>query len=60
LNEIIKDFGKLETTASHFQWGSCRGINTQGRFVIETVEKRRLIYDVKTGELVKVEKVEAE
>jgi hypothetical protein len=55
LKDIIRDFGKLEHTASHYHWGGCTGINPKGQFIISTVEKRRLIYDVKTGELVKVE-----
>ena len=52
LKDLIKDFRKLERTISHFRWGiSNKGFDNKGRFIVETVEKRRLAIDIKTGEI---------
>jgi hypothetical protein len=49
LDQIIHDYSKLERTASHYNWGSYKGLDLAGRFVIETVEGRKLAFDVATG-----------
>jgi hypothetical protein len=52
LKDLIKDFRKLERTISHFHWGDMnKGFDSKGRFIVETVENRRLAIDVKTGKI---------
>ncbi len=49
LNRLIRDFDKLQATVSHYYWGSYRGLDEQGRFSVETVEQRILLFDPATG-----------
>ncbi len=51
LKDLIKDFGKLERTVSHYYWGLYEGFDADGKFIINTVEKRRLAIDIKTGKI---------
>ena len=57
LREIIRDRARLQRTASHYYWGNYLGFDLAGRYRVETVEGRRLIFDAATGRIVKAEKV---
>jgi hypothetical protein len=52
LDRLIRDPSQLRRTASHYYWGNYLGFDRAGRYVVETVEGRRLRFDVKTGEVV--------
>jgi hypothetical protein len=54
LNEIIVSRDRLDVTDSGVFWGFYEGFLTLHRFAVDTVEERRLIYDVTTGALVQV------
>jgi hypothetical protein len=49
LGELVKNKLSLKRTASHYLWGSFRGINQEGDYVVETVEGRTVVFDVATG-----------
>jgi hypothetical protein len=49
LDQIIGDFFKLMRTASHYFWGNYGGFDRDGRYVVRTVEGRRLRFDVTKG-----------
>ncbi|MDH5761731.1 MAG: hypothetical protein OEZ51_02005 [Nitrospinota bacterium] len=51
LKDLIKDFGKLERSVSHFFWGYYKGFDENGDFIIDTVEGRGLSIDIKTGKI---------
>ncbi|NIA68899.1 hypothetical protein HBA54_09870 [Pelagibius litoralis] len=55
LSEVIEDTAKLELTTSHFLWGRTVGIDDSSRFVVETVEDRRLTFDITSGAMVGVQ-----
>lgn len=48
LGELIKDWSKLQRTVSHFHWMRHQGIDQNGNFMLETIE-RKFWFDVKTG-----------
>jgi hypothetical protein len=50
LSQIIGDFSKLRRTASHYAWGNSVGFDEVGDYVIETLEGRRIRFDVSMGE----------
>ncbi|MGO8746814.1 MAG: DUF4019 domain-containing protein [Thermoguttaceae bacterium] len=56
LGDLIQDVSKLEqtyvTSVPRYQWGAYCGFDKEGHYVVETIEGRRLTYDVSTGELV--------
>ncbi len=52
LSNVVGDLAKLQLTVSHLYWGYYVGFNETGRYVIETVEGRRLAFDIATGQLV--------
>jgi hypothetical protein len=54
LDEIILDPKHLEISDSGVMWGFFVGLVASHRFALDTVEHRRLIYDVSTGDLVEV------
>jgi hypothetical protein len=54
LNEIILDEKHLEVTDSGVFWGFYEGFLASHRLAVDTVEQRRLVYDVTTGALVQV------
>ncbi|WP_282607777.1 hypothetical protein [Pelagibius sp. Alg239-R121] len=54
LSEIIEDESNLKPTVSHFLWGHSVGFDCQGRFVIHTVENRRIAFDAETGVAIEV------
>lgn len=54
LNQIMVDLKHLQVTDSGVAWGFFAGLIDHHRFAVDTVEHRRLIYDVTTGALVDV------
>ena len=49
LGELVSRKSSLERTASHYYWGEYRGLDDDGNYVVETVEKRTAIFNVATG-----------
>ena len=49
LDQIIRDKSRLRRTVSHYAWGRFVGLDESGRYVIETVEGRRIGFDAATG-----------
>lgn len=49
LNELVRDLGHLQRTASHYLWGSYLGFDKNNHYLVETVEKRTIAFDVTTG-----------
>jgi len=54
LNEIILDRRHLEASDSGVQWGFFVGLIGPTKFALDTVERRRLIFDIATGKLLQV------
>ncbi len=52
LAEIVGDLDNLWRSVSHYRWGTTDGFDENGRFVLHTVENRRIAFDVATGEIV--------
>lgn len=48
LGELVEDQSSLKRTVSHLCWGSYLGL-VEGHYAVETVEGRKLIFDVTTG-----------
>ena len=57
LAEIIKDMKQLRRTNSHYAWGMYEGFVSAHTFSVETVEGRRLYFDVATGTLIREERI---
>lgn len=53
LNELFTDFSKLVRTVSHYHWGEYLGLNENDHYVLELVDKRWLLFNVKTGQVIK-------
>jgi hypothetical protein len=53
LSEMISDFSKLQKTVSHYQWGNYLGLNEDDHYVVELVDKRWLLFNVRTGQVIK-------
>ena len=49
LSALVKDLRKLQRTASHYRWGDYVGFNAAGHFVVSTVERPKVVFDVATG-----------
>jgi hypothetical protein len=49
LDQLVRDRSKLERTASHYFWGSFLGLDAKGCYRVQTVEKKQLGFDAKTG-----------
>jgi hypothetical protein len=49
LDQIIRDNSKLRRTVSHYHWANFEGLDQAGRCVVETVEGRKIRFDVATG-----------
>lgn len=52
ISELIDDYDNLVETVSHYLWGRNEGFDDRGRFIVHTVEDRRIAFDVTTGEVV--------
>ena len=50
LKELLPDLNRLEQTVSHWYWGYYVGFDPNGQFVVETVDGKRHLYDVSTGD----------
>jgi hypothetical protein len=55
LDQLIRDFSRLEKVSSGYRWGRYLGLNRAGDFVIETVEGNKIPFDVRSGKAVKYE-----
>ena len=55
LDQLIRDFSKLEKVPSGYRWGRYLGLNRAGYFVVETVEGNKIPFDVRTGRAVMFE-----
>ena len=51
LRDLVPKQDRLKKTASHYLWGSYLGLDPQGRYVVETVDNRKVAFDVRTGRL---------
>jgi len=60
LGELVQDLSALPRTVSHYRWGDFLGLDKDGRYVVQTVEGRRLAFDVTTGKLVAIDATSAE
>jgi hypothetical protein len=49
LDQIIRDNSKLQRTVSHFRWGNFEGLDKAGYYVVDTVEGRKIRFDVVKG-----------
>jgi hypothetical protein len=49
LGELLRDQSSLKRTVSHYLWGNYLGLDEKGHYVVETVEGRKLVFDVTTG-----------
>lgn len=49
LNELVKDLGKLEKTASHWSWGYYMGLEQGIYYRVMTVDRGEIVFDMKTG-----------
>lgn len=52
LDEIVGDQTRFEEAGSFYFWGVVEGMDEMGRIVVLTVEKKALVYDAATGDLV--------
>lgn len=55
LDQLIRDFSKLEKVPLGYRWGRYLGLNRAGYFVVETVEGNKIPFDVRTGRAVTFE-----
>ena len=49
LNQLITDFSKLQKTEFGYTWGKYLGLNAAGYYVVETIEGKKVLFDIKTG-----------
>jgi hypothetical protein len=50
LGQLVKDYGKLQRTASHYYWGRYLGFDEKNRYLVATVEGRTIAFDAATGQ----------
>jgi hypothetical protein len=55
LGELVQDLSALQRTVSHYRWGEYLGLDKDGRYSAQTVEGRRLAFDVTTGRLASID-----
>ena len=53
LGELVPDQTKLRRTVSHYEWGYCVGFEKSGAFVVRTVDRGTLRFNILTGALVR-------
>ena len=53
LQELGLSQSNMTRTVSHYSWGRAEGFDERGRFLLSTQDGRRLIFDVRTGRLVR-------
>lgn len=58
VDQVIKDFSKLQKRDAGYGWGKYLGLNAAGHFVIEDIEGEKMLFDVKTGNPTDFEKYE--
>ncbi|MCG2715117.1 MAG: hypothetical protein L6422_02315 [Candidatus Marinimicrobia bacterium] len=52
LNQLITNFSRLQKIESGYNWGKYLGLNAAGYFVVETVEGKKILFDMSTGKSV--------
>jgi hypothetical protein len=52
LEQLVPDLSKLRRTASHYSWGYYAGVEKEGIYRVDTVDRGALYFDMKTGERV--------
>ncbi len=57
LGEIIENMKSLRRTVSHYAWGYYRGHTALHDVAVDTIEGRRLTFDVTTGALTRTESI---
>lgn len=50
LGQLVKDYGKLQRTVSHYYWGRYLGFDEKNRYLVATVEGRTIAFDAATGQ----------
>ena len=53
LNELIRDFSKLQRDGATYRWAKYVELNGCGYLAVETIEDKKLLLDVATGETVR-------
>jgi hypothetical protein len=51
VRELIQDLSKLKKTVSHYYWGYCVGFDSNSLYEVQTVDRGRLRFDVRIGEM---------
>lgn len=51
LDQVVRDMKSLQRTVSHCAWGMHIGFDDKGRYVMETVEKRTVMFDPATARI---------
>ncbi len=54
LRDVVRDRALLRPTASHLRWRNGEGFDAVGRFVVETTDGVRQVFEVATGQRVDV------
>jgi len=49
LNELVHDPSALEKTESHYRWCESYGLDVSGKYVVNTVDGHRLLFDASSG-----------
>lgn len=58
LRELMPDLSKMIKTASSWHWGDFSpGLNSRGEFVVQTIDHRELRFDIKTGRLIRADRM---
>jgi hypothetical protein len=52
LNELIVGPSRVPKEDSPHRWGSSLGLNAAGHFVVETTDKKKIVFNVQSGDLV--------
>ncbi len=52
LGEVMSGLSNLQRSVSHLNWGYYLGFDEAGHYAIETVEGRRLAFEVTSGRMV--------
>ena len=53
LNELITDFSKLQRDGATYRWAKYVELNACGYLAVETIEDKKLLLDVETGDTVR-------
>ena len=53
LDQLVRNLRSLKRTVSHYHWGNYLGFDKDGKFRLRTAEEWILVFDARTGALVK-------